>query len=183
MKFLRILYFSMALAATPALSIAHGGEDHGDAPAPLPTATSAPRAEAQTSDFELVVEPEGPSLLLFLDSFSSNAPVIGADVEVQSGGVQAAATEVGPGTYRVAGGAWTQPGSHALTISVQTSDTADLLSATLDIPAAAAAAAAPAEKAGTSLPAGRSLWMLAGAMLVFAFIAIAWLRRRRTAPS
>ena len=181
MKFLRILYFSMALAATPALSFAHGGEDHGDAPAPLPTAASAPRAEAQTGDFELVVQPEGPSLLLFLDSFSSNAPVIGADVEVQSGGVQAAATEVGPGTYRVAGGAWTQPGAHALTISVQTSDTADLLSATLDIPAAVAAP--PAEKAGTALPAGRSLWMLAGAVLVFAFIAFAWLRRRRTAPS
>jgi hypothetical protein len=181
LKFLRSLYFSMALAATPALSFAHGGEDHGDAPAPLPTAASAPRAEAQTGDFELVVQPEGPSLLLFLDSFSSNAPVIGADVEVQSGGVQAAATEVGPGTYRVAGGAWTQPGAHALTISVQTSDTADLLSATLDIPAAVAATSA--EKAGTALPAGRSLWMLAGAVLVFAFIVLAWLRRRRTAPS
>jgi hypothetical protein len=179
LKFLRILYFAMALVATPALSFAHGGEDHGDAPAPLPTAASSPRTEAQTSDFELVVEQEGPSLLLFLDTFSSNAPVTGAEVEVQSGGVQAAATEVGPGTYRVAGGTWTQPGSHALTISVQTSDTADLLSATLDIPAAAP----PAEKAGTVLPAGRSLWMLAGAVLVFAFIAFAWLRRRRTAPS
>jgi hypothetical protein len=51
----------------------------------------------------------------------------------------------------------------------------------LDIPAAVAAP--PAEKAGTALPAGRSLWMLAGAVLVFAFIAFAWLRRRRTAPS
>jgi hypothetical protein len=118
-------------------------------------------------------------LLLFLDNFASNEPVTGAQVEVQSGDLQATATEVGPGTYRVAGGAWTLPGTHALTISVQTADTADLLSASLDIPAAAA----PAEKAGTSLPAGRSLWMLAGAVLVFAFIAIAWLRRRRTAPS
>ena len=102
-------------------------------------------------------------------------------MEVQSGGVQAAATEVGPGTYRVAGGAWTQPGAHALTISVQTSDTADLLSATLDIPAAVAATSA--EKAGTALPVGRSLWMLAGGVLVFSFIAFVWLRRRRTAPS
>ncbi|MGP1682893.1 MAG: hypothetical protein ACTS8S_11260 [Giesbergeria sp.] len=178
MKFLRTLYFALALAV-PVTGFSHEGEDHGEAPTPSPTAASAPRAEAQTSDFELVVEPEGPSLLLFLDTFSSNAPVTGAEVEVQSGGVQAAATEVGPGTYRVAGGAWTQPGSHALTISVQTSDTADLLSATLDIPAAAT----PAEKAGTALPAGRSLWMLAGGVLVFAFIAFVWLRRRRTDPS
>ncbi len=181
MKFLRILYFALALAATPALSFAHGGEDHGDAPAPLPTATSAPRAEAQTGDFELVIEPEGPSLLLFLDSFSSNAPVTGAEVEVQGGGVQAMATEVGPGTYRVAGSAWTQPGAHALTISVQTADTADLFSATLDIPAAVAVA--PAGKVGTALPTGRTVWMLVGAVLVFAVIVVAWLRRRRPALS
>lgn len=181
MKLSRILYFAIALAATPALSFAHEGEDHGDAPAPLPMAASAPRAQAQTSDFELVVEPEGSSLLLFLDNFSSNAPVIGAEVEVQSGGVQAIATEVGPGTYRVAGGAWTQPGAHALTISVQTSDTADLLSATLDIPAAVAATSA--EKVDTALLAGRSLGVLVGAVLVFAFIVLVWLRRRRTATS
>ncbi|MCB1980046.1 MAG: hypothetical protein KDF25_11945 [Burkholderiaceae bacterium] len=178
MKLLRILCFALALAV-PVTGFSHEGEDHGDAPAPLPTAASTPRAEAQTSDFELVVAQEGPSLLLFLDNFASNEPVTGAQVEVQSGDLQATATEVGPGTYRVAGGAWTLPGTHALTISVQTAVTADLLSASLDIPAAAA----PAEKAGTSLPAGRSLWMLAGAVLVFAFIAIAWLRRRRTAPS
>lgn len=180
MKLLRILYFALALAA-PGTGLSHEGEDHGDAPVPLPTATSAPRAEAQTPDFELVVEPQGQSLLLFLDSFTSNEPVTGAQVEVQSGDQQAIATEVSPGTYRVAGGAWTLAGAHALTISVQTADTADLLSATLDIPAAVATATA--EKTGTAWPAGRTVWMLAGAVLVFAFIVVAWLRRRRTALS
>lgn len=179
MKILRILYFAMALVATPVAGFAHGGEDHGDAPAPLPTATSASRAEAQTSDFELVVAQEGQSLLLFLDNFASNEPLTGAQVEVQSGDLQATANEVGPGTYRVAGPAWTLPGAHALTISVQTADTADLLSATLDIPAAAA----PAEKVDTTLPAGRTVWILAGAVLVFTLIVVSWLRRRRTAPS
>ena len=181
MKILRILYFAMALVATPVAGFAHGGEDHGDAPAPLPTATSAPRAEAQTPDFELVIEPQGQSLLLFLDSFTSNEPVTGAQVEVQSSDLQATATEVSPGTYRVAGAAWTLAGAHALTISVQTADTADLLSATLDIPAAVATATA--EKTGTAWPAGRTVWMLAGAALVGALIVVAWLRRRRTAPS
>ena len=181
MKILRILYFVLALMAIPVAGFAHEGEDHGDAPVPLPTATSAPRAEAQTSDFELVVAQEGQSLLLFLDKFASNEPLTGAQVEVQSGDLQATATEVGPGTYRVAGPAWTLPGTHALTVSVQTADAADLLSATLDIPAAMVAA--PAEKAGTALPGGRTVWALAGAVLVFAFIVFAWLRRRRTAPS
>jgi hypothetical protein len=107
--------------------------------------------------------------------------VIGAQVEVQSGDLQATAAEVGPGTYRVTGGAWALPGTHALTISVQTADTADLLSATLDIPAAVAAISA--EKGGTTLPASRSLWMLMGAVLVFAFLVFASQRRRRSAPS
>lgn len=181
MKFLRILYYAMALVAMPIASFAHGGEDHGDAPVPAPMVASAPRAEAQTSDFELVVEQQGPSVLLFLDSFASNKPVIGAQVEVQSGDLQATAAEVAPGTYRVTGGAWALPGRHALTVSVQTADTADLLSATLDIPAAVTMA--PVKEAGTTLHAGRTVWILAGAVLVCAIIVFAWLRRRRTAPS
>ena len=181
MKSVRILYLAMALVAMPIASFAHGGEDHGDVPAPVPMVASAPRAEAQTSDFELVVEQQGPSVLLFLYSFASNEPVIGAQVEVQSGDLQATAAEVAPGTYRVTGGAWALPGTHALTISVQTADTADLLSATLDIPAAVAAISA--EKGGTTLPASRSLWMLMGAVLVFAFLVFASQRRRRSAPS
>ena len=181
MKLLRIFYFALALAATPIAGFAHGDEDHGAAAAPLPTATSAPRAQAQTDDFELVIEQQGPTLLLFLDSFASNEPVTDAQVELQSGDLQATATPVGPGAYRVAGDAWTRPGTHALTISVQTADTADLLSATLDIPAPVAAA--HIEKAGKPLLAGRTVWLLAGAALLFAFLVFAWVRRRRATPS
>ena len=181
MKFLRRLYFALALVATPVAGLAHEGEDHGDVPTPLPTTTSVPRAEAQTSDFELVIEQQGPSLLLFLDRFASNEPVTDAQVEVQSSDTQATATQVGPGTYRVAGDAWTRPGTHALTISVQTPDTADLLSATLDIPASVAAA--PVEKIGKNLPADSTVLNLVGATILLALIVFAWLRRRRSTPS
>lgn len=181
MKFLRLFYFALALAATPVASFAHGDEDHGDAPAPLPTAMSAPRAQAQTDDFELVVEQQGQSLLLFLDSFSSNKPVTDAQVHVQSGDLQATATPVGPGTYRVAGDGWALPGTHALTVSVQTTDTADLLSTSLDIPPAVAAASG--EKVGKTLPTRRTVWFLSGATLLLGFIVFAWLRRRKSAPS
>jgi len=181
LNLLRILYFSLALVATPIAGFAHGDEDHGDTPAPLPTTMSAPRAQAQTDDFELVVEQQGPSLLLFLDRFASNEPVTDAQVEVQSSDMQATATKVGPGTYRVAGDAWARPGTHALTISVQTTDTADLLSTTLDI--TAPVAAAPVEKAGKTVLAGRTAWILAGATLLLAFIVFAGVRRRRSALS
>ena len=181
MKFLRIFYFALALAATPVAGFAHGDEDHGAVAAPLPTATSAPRAQAQSDDFELVIEQQGPTLLLFLDSFASNEPVTNAQVELQSGDLQATATPVGPGTYRVAGDAWTRPGTHALTISVQTADTADLLSATLDIPAPVAAATVA--KTGKAAPAGRTVWILAGAALLSVLLVFAWLRRRRATPS
>ena len=181
MKFLRIFYFALALAATPVAGFAHGDEDHGDAPTPLPIATSVPRAQAQTDDFELVIEQQGPSLLLFLDSFASNEPVTNAQVDVQSGDLQVSATPVGSGTYQVAGDAWMRPGTHALTISVQTPDTADLLSATLDIPAPVAAASLA--KAGKTLPAGRTVWIFAGAALLSVLLVFAWLRRRRSTPS
>ena len=44
----------MLLAAMPLQVIAHGGEDHGNEAAVLPSATVAPRAIAQSEEFELV---------------------------------------------------------------------------------------------------------------------------------
>ena len=152
MKSLRIFCVAVALAAPPLTGHAHGGEDHGDAAAPAPVASAAPRAQAQSEDFELVAEVQGQALVLFLDRFDSNAPVVGAQVEVDSGGPPAMAAETAPGVYRVAASPWTQPGRHALTVSVQAGDTADLLSATLDVPAAAPAAPAASLASGTAWP-------------------------------
>ena len=172
----------MALVVTPLAGWAHGDDDHGDAPTPLPAPTSAPRAEAQTTDFELVVAPQGPSLLLFLDRFASNEPVSDAEVTVQSKDLQATAVKVAPGTYRVTGEPWTRPGPHALTISVQTPEASDLLSVTLDMPAPAA------EKTDKTWTGGRTGWLLAGATLLLALAsvfvgAVVWQRRRKSALS
>ena len=184
MKFLRIFYVALALAAPSLTSHAHGGEDHGDAAAPAPVASAAPRAQAQSEDFELVAEVQGQALVLFLDRFDSNAPVVGAQVEVDSGGPPAMAAETAPGVYRVAASPWTQPGRHALTVSVQAGDTADLLSATLDVPAAAAAApAAPLAVGSPATISKRSLWALAGALALAALGGFTWLRRRASTPS
>lgn len=185
MKFLRIFCVAVALAAPPLTSHAHGGEDHGNAPAPAPVASAAPRAQAQSEDFELVaeVQGQGQALVLFLDRFDSNAPVVGAQVEVDGGGPPTMAAETAPGVYRVAAGPWTQPGRHALTVSVQAGDTADLLSATLDVPAAAAAAPAAPLAVGSPATTKRSLWALAGALALAALGGFTWLRRRTSTSS
>lgn len=185
MKFLRIFCVAVALAAPPLTSHAHGGEDHGEAPAPAPVASAAPRAQAQSEDFELVaeVQGQGQALVLFLDRFDSNAPVVGAQVEVDGGGPPTMAAETAPGVYRVAAGPWTQPGRHALTVSVQAGDTADLLSATLDVPAAAAAAPAAPLAVGSPATTKRSLWALAGALALAALGGFTWLRRRTSTSS
>lgn len=182
MKLLRMLCFAMALVVTPLAGWAHGDDDHGDAPTPLPAPTSAPRAEAQTTDFELVVAPQGPSLLLFLDRFASNEPVSDAEVTVQSKDLQATAVKVAPGTYRVTGEPWTRPGTHALTISVQTPEASDLLSVTLNMPAPAV------ETVDKTWTGGRTGWLLAGATLLLALaavfvVAVVWQRRRKSALS
>jgi len=184
-KFLRIFCVAVALAVPPLTSHAHGGEDHGNAPAPAPVASAAPRAQAQSEDFELVaeVQGQGQALVLFLDRFDSNAPVVGAQVEVDGGGPPTMAAETAPGVYRVAAGPWTQPGRHALTVSVQAGDTADLLSATLDVPAAAAAAPAAPLAVGSPATTKRSLWALAGALALAALGGFTWLRRRTSTSS
>ncbi|MBP6160054.1 MAG: hypothetical protein KA490_09570 [Giesbergeria sp.] len=183
MKSLRIFCVAVALAAPPLTGHAHGGEDHGDAAAPAPVASAAPRAQAQSEDFELVAEVQGQALVLFLDRFDSNAPVVGAQVEVDSGGPPAMAAETAPGVYRVAASPWTQPGRHALTVSVQAGDTADLLSATLDVPAAAAAAPAAPLAVGSPTTTKRSLWALAGALALAALGGFTWRRHRASTPS
>lgn len=126
-----------ALIAIFSLSVwAHGGEDHGDEAAPTPSATVGPRAASATEVFELVAVLEGKKLMLTLDRFATNEPVTDAQIEVESGASKAVATQTAPGVYWVAGNAFTSPGKYPLTISVQAGDSADLLTTTLEVPAA-----------------------------------------------
>ena len=180
-----------ALSCTALTVSAHGGEDHGEAAAAPPPAQQAPRASAQTDDFELVAvltglhkpgasEHEhpsaGPVLTLYLDHYASNAPVAGATVEVESGAFKAVAQQVAPGEYTVAAVAFAQPGRYPLTVSVQTQEGADLLDAVLQYQAPASAASAP-----TPIWFNWRDWRSWGswaAGLVLLLAAAAWLRRR-----
>ena len=143
MNNLRNLLLGTALAAVAWPALAHGDEDHSEpnpVVAAVPMAAQGPRAEAQTDAFELVATLAQDRLVLHIDRFDTNEPVVGAQVEVDTGSVQAKATPSSPGVYWIAQGTLGQQGKHPLTITIETEDTADLLSATLEVPAAPVAA-------------------------------------------
>ncbi len=136
------LLIAASLVVTGAL--AHGGEVHGDeGHAPLATLAVAPRAVAQSDQFELVAVLEanpraGQRLRLTADRFVSNEPVTGAKIEIEANGENALAQEETPGVYVLALAALADaaPGAKLpLTISIEAGDTADLLTTTLEIPA------------------------------------------------
>lgn len=165
--------------AGPAL--AHEGEDHG-APPPVLSQATLPRAVTASDDFELVAIVEAGRLLVYLDAKATNEPVPTAKVEVEGAGLNAAAPELEPGVYALGLAQPLAAGRHALTFTVQTDKTADLLSAILDMPAPASVAA-PAGAAADSPAVLRALWPWLGgaAALAIGGLALASWRRRRTA--
>lgn len=137
--------FIAALIAAALALPASAHEGHDDAAPPTVSAQVAPRAAGESDEFELVAVVQGNELILYLDRYSSNEPVAGAQLEVEGGGFRGIAAETAPGVYSMPAAGLATPGRHALTISVQAGDVADLLTATLDVgkPAAAGEHARP----------------------------------------
>lgn len=169
------IVLSVVLACASWSAAAHGGEDHG---AETPVAISipvAPRAYAQTEDFELVAQLQGTVLNITLDRFATNDPVADAQIEVESGtAFKAQAQQIAPGLYTVKADALAAPGKYALNFSVQAGDSADLLAATLDI-------TAPTQTlAHVHSWREWTTWVLSGLVLA-AGLALVVVRRRRWA--
>lgn len=164
------------------LALAHGGEDHGDeGKSPAPTTAIAPRASAQSDDFELVAvleagERQGARLYITLDRFKTNEPVVGAKLEVDAGGQNLPVQEASPGIYVVQLAApGMAAGAHLpLTISVDAGDTSDLLTTTLEVPVVAAEDPAHAHSRSEW-----TVWML-GAAVAVAGSGLLIVRRRQT---
>lgn len=136
---------ALLLLAAIALSAWAGGDSSDGhthaAPEPLPTVSLSPRAAAATEEFEVVAVLQDKHLAVYVDRYASNEPVAGAKVEIEGGGLQGIAVESAPGTYLLNLAAVMPPAKHGLTISIETADDADLLSATLDTSLAAPGAA------------------------------------------
>lgn len=159
---------------------AHGADDHEHA-APVGAAVAiAPRASAQTEDFELVMVWQGKSLLIYLDRFADNATVVGASLEVElsgAGAFKAAAKQSAPGEYRVeltkaAQETLQKPGKYPFSISVQAGELGDVMTVSLEIPD-------PAVDEHDHPESHAWLWWSAGgAGILFVLVMGAWLRRK-----
>ncbi|MBX9872581.1 MAG: hypothetical protein K2X75_11330 [Burkholderiaceae bacterium] len=174
----RLLALTGLLGLT-GLAWAHGGEDHGDTALAV-NATGLPRVEAHTDLFELVGQLDGQGLSLLIDRYDSNAPVLGAKVAVESGGIEAAATfRPEYGDYAVTDerllALLRQGQEHALVFTVTLGNDSDLLDGTLRRPQAAA----PAEHA-TGLPWAQLLGGLV-LLIALALVAYVYLQRRARA--
>lgn len=115
---------------------AHEGEDHASSQPGLVATGVSPRAEAASENFELVAVARGGTLTVYLDRRSSNEPVIGATVSVETpaGSVDAVADL--DGTYALAAPWSAQPGGHDLIFTVASDGSAEVLAATLQVPPA-----------------------------------------------
>lgn len=172
---MRHLLAACAAAVVSFAAWAHGGEDHGPA-APALVGDIAPRAVAQSGEFELVAILTQGRLTLYLDRYTDNSPVADAEIEVESGAFKAVAKPLAPGVYEVPGAAFAQAGKIPLTLFVQTGDSADLLSATLEQPGPLAAPEPVHSRSE------RPLWLAAAAAaaaVALAATALRLVRRRR----
>lgn len=127
----------LGLWALPGLSIANGGHDHGDGgtKAAVVAPTVRPRMELASPEFQVVAILHDQALLLYLDRFATNEPVVNAKITVESNGQSQPAVAGVDGAYRVNDiAAWTTPGAHELIVTVEAEGISDILIGNLVIP-------------------------------------------------
>jgi hypothetical protein len=127
---------------------AHGPNgEHLDGPATsVSQQAAAPRIEAHTEAFELVATWRDGQLSVWVDRFESNAPVLGATLEAEVGGLKAT------GQFRPEQGDYVftdpkllavlaQPGQHPLVFTLVAGADSDLIDGVLDTRSAEAVGA------------------------------------------
>jgi cobalt-zinc-cadmium efflux system membrane fusion protein len=119
------------LAAGPASG--HEGHDHGAPPPPV-SSSIAPRFETSSEAFELVGVLRNGLLTLHLDRFVGNAPVDGAEIDVETPAGPLKAKPLGAGVYQIDAAFAAAPGSHDLIATVCVGGELDVLTATLVTP-------------------------------------------------
>jgi len=178
----------LLLANPPALAGpgAHGPNgEHLDGPTSLRATSALPRVEAKSEAFELVAELRTTELVIVIDRYESNEPVLGAKLEIESGALKAvAAFRAEQGDYVVTDAALLKtlaaPGEHGLVFTLLAGQDSDLLDGTLvNAAGGAAASAAGAGKADHGLELDRAAWIGAGVAALGLMGGIVWWRQRR----
>jgi RND family efflux transporter MFP subunit len=128
---------AVVIGALAVPGLAHEGHDHGAQSAATPV-HALPRGEASSAAFELVAVAQGAELVLYLDRFATNEPVVDAAVEVETpaGPATAAASD---GAYRLNAPWLAKPGHVDLIVTVTAGTQTDVLPVSIDIPERAAA--------------------------------------------
>ncbi|QWG13311.1 HlyD family efflux transporter periplasmic adaptor subunit [Bradyrhizobium sediminis] len=169
--------------------LAHEGHDH-DAPPPAAISNLAPRAEAVSDLYELVAIARAGELAIYLDRFTTNAPVDGATIEVETpaGPESARAGTIEP--YRLSAPWSSKPGSYDLIFTVAKDGNADVLPATLVIPpddpsgtAGTSSQSATASGIGERSSGNVPLLLIAGLGGFAAGAVVMTLMRRRSRPA
>ncbi len=112
---------------------AHSGHGKSEAP-PTRMAEAAPRVDTQSAQFQLVASARNGTLVIYLDRTDSNAPVVGATVEVMAGESSVLASDQGAGVYHLAADWLRTAGSHDLVFTITSGDQSDLLIGSLHLP-------------------------------------------------
>lgn len=175
-----IVWTTLLAAALAGPASAGPGHDHGETPPPTSSA-STPRFAAHSDLFELVGIAHGATLLLYLDSFASNTPIVVADIELELQPASGAArklkaAQAEDGSFKIDLGKPLAAGVTAITATIRariadkTED--DLLTGSIEIPGRLADSAAH----GPNVPI-RALGA-AGAVLAILIGLFVWFRFR-----
>lgn len=107
----------------------HEGHDHGEQAKPQAQAGNLPRLEAVSGPYELVAVLRAPKLIIYLDQFASNEPILGADVivETPAGSTKA---EFSNGAYSL-DASWASGGNIDLIFTVTADGNTEVLTGTL----------------------------------------------------
>lgn len=157
--------------------MAHEGHDHDAAPPAI--ANVLPRAEAQSTTFELVAVPKGGELDVWLDRFDTNAPVEAASISIETLAGSVEAVEKEPGLYRAPAPWAAKAGLTNLIFTVMAGNDMDVLSTSLVIPEAGMGGK-PAAAGAASVEIGKvSPWIAVIALIGGAAAPILLRNRRR----
>lgn len=188
---------ALLMIATTSTLAGPGGHgpngEHLDSPATMRAASALPRVEAKSEAFELVAELRPGELVIVVDRYETNEPVLGAKLEVESGSLKAvAAFRAEQGDYAVTDAAMLKtlaaPGEHGLVFTLVAGKDSDLLDGTLVGTAGSVVTAAAKDDHGHAHRGAdhghdhqleRAAWIGAGVAALGLIGGIAWWRQRR----